>query len=149
MELTPEIIKQFIEKPFAFVERMGLRAVKLEPGDIQLTVPLKGNENHIGSMYAGALFTIGEIPAGALFLTTFDIEKYYPIVKEMTISFQRPATTDVSIEIKMSEQEIKRITDEVERHNKAEFLLQGEIKNKNGETVAISKGVYQLRAHGT
>lgn len=148
MELTHEIIKQFIERPFAFVERMGLRALKLEPGDIKLSVPLKGNENHIGSMYAGALFTIGEIPGGALFLTTFDVEKYYPIIKEMTICFRRPATTDVSIEIKMPKEEVKRITDEIEQHNKAEFLLQGEIKNKNGEIVAISKGVYQLRAHG-
>ncbi len=61
MELKPEEIKLFVEKPFAFVERSGIEAVELEPRHIKLKMPLKGNENHFGSMYAGALFTLAEI----------------------------------------------------------------------------------------
>jgi len=146
MELSTETVKSLIEKPFSFVERMGMRALILEPRRVKLSVPLKGNENHIGSMYAGALFTIAEIPGGALFLTTFDISRFYPVVKEMTIRFVKPAKTDVTIEMVMPVPEAERIETEAEKNGKAEFVLEGEVKDANGEIVTVSRGIYQLRA---
>ena len=145
MKLTPEMMKSFIEKPFDFVERMGLRVIELEPRSVKLSVPLKGNENHIGTMYAGALFTIAEIPGGALFLTTFDVSRFYPVIKEMTIRFIKPAKTDVTIEMVMSVSEAKRIVSEAEKNGKAEYVLEGEIKDTNEEVVAVSQGIYQVR----
>jgi len=133
MKLTTEMMKSFIEKPFDFVERMGLRVIELEPRSVKLSVPLQGNENHIGTMYAGALFTIAEIPGGALFLTTFDVSRFYPVIKEMTIRFIKPAKTDVTIGMVMSVSEAKRIVSE------------GEIKDTNEEGVAVSRGIYQVR----
>jgi len=145
MKLTPEMMKSFIEKPFDFVERMGLRVIELEPRNVKLSVPLQGNENHIGTMYAGALFTIAEIPGGALFLTTFDVSRFYPVIKEMTIRFIKPAKTDVTIGMVMSVSEAKRIVSEAEKNGKAEYVLEGEIKDTNEEVVAVSRGIYQVR----
>lgn len=139
-------MKSLIEKPFPFVERMGMKVLVLEPRKVKLFVPLKGNENHIGSMYAGALFTIAEIPGGALFLTTFDVSCFYPVVKEMTIKFVKPARTDVTIEMAISVSEAERIEAEAEKKGKAEFVLEGEVKDANGEIVTVSRGIYQLRA---
>ncbi len=146
MELTTETMKSLIEKPFSFVERMGMKVLVLEPRRVKLSVPLKGNESHIGSMYAGALFTIAEIPGGALFLSTFDISRYYPIVKEMTVKFVKSARTDVTIEMVMPVSEAERIEAEAEKNGKAEFVLEGEVKDTNGEIVTVSRGIYQLRA---
>jgi len=145
MELTAETMKSLIEKPFSFVERMGMKVLVLEPRRVKLCVPLRGNENHIGSMYAGALFTIAEIPGGALFLTTFNISRFYPVVKEMTIRFVKPAKTDVTIEMVMPVSEAERIETEAEKNGKADFVLEGEVKDSNGETVTVSRGIYQLR----
>ncbi len=145
MKLTTEMMKSFIEKPFDFVERMGLRVIELEPRSVKLSVPLQGNENHIGTMYAGALFTIAEIPGGALFLTTFDVSRFYPVIKEMTLRFIKPAKTDVTIGMVMSVPEAERIVLEAEKNGKAEYVLEGEIKDKNGEVVAVSRGIYQVR----
>ena len=145
MKLTTEMMKSFIEKPFDFVERMGLRVIELEPRSVKLSVPLQGNENHIGTMYAGALFTIAEIPGGALFLTTFDVSRFYPVIKEMTIRFIKPAKTDVTIGMVMSVSETKRIVSEAEKNGKAEYVLEGEIKDTNEEVVAVSRGIYQVR----
>ena len=33
MKLTPEVIKQFVEKPFAFVEQTGIQAIELKDTD--------------------------------------------------------------------------------------------------------------------
>jgi len=147
MDSNFEAMKPFIEKPFQFVERMGLTVIELKPRKVKLLVPLKGNENHIGTMYAGALFTIAEIPGGALYLTTFDVARFYPVVKEMTIRFKKPAKTDVTIEMEMTASEAERIVTEASKKEKSEYILDGEIKDLNDQIVAISKGKYQLRAH--
>ena len=149
MDLTPETLKQFIEKPFAFVERMGLKVLELKPGYVKLAVPIAGNENHIGGMYAGALFTLAEIPGGALYLTTFDVSNFYPIIKEMTIRFVAPAKTDVTIEMYLPKEEASRIEAEARENGKADYVLEGEVKDASDVVVAVSKGLYQLRAYGT
>lgn len=139
----------FVEKKIAFVERMGLAVVTLAPGYVKLSAPLKGNENHIGSMYAGALFTLAEVPGGALFISTFDVTKYYPVVKEMKIRFRRPALTDVTIELSLSKKEVRRIQADVDEKGKAEYELNGEIRARSKEVVALSYGLYQMRANGS
>ena len=125
---------------------MGLKVVGLRKGYVKLTVPLDDNENHIGTMYAGALFTLAEIPGGAICMSTFDMDKYYSVAKEMTISFRKPAKTETTIEIMLSENEARRIESEAEIKGKAEFTLEGDLKNASGEIVAHSRGVYQLRS---
>jgi acyl-coenzyme A thioesterase PaaI-like protein len=149
MDFKPETLKQFIEKPFAFVERMGLKALELKPGYVKLTAPIAGNENHIGGMYAGALFTLAEIPGGALYLTTFDVSNFYPIIKEMTIRFVAPAKTDVTIEMNLPKAEASHIEADARENGKADYVLEGEVKDASGVVVAVSKGLYQLRAYGT
>ena len=149
MNISPENIKQKVENPFPFIKRMGVKALELKPRYVKLQAPLQRNENHIGSMYAGALFTLAEMLCGALYMTTFDFSLYYPILKEMKIQFSRPAKTDVTAEIGLPEAESERIEAEAKEKGKSEFVLFGEIKDESGDTIAVSKGVYQLRAFGT
>ena len=147
MAFPAEIARQFTEDKIAFVKRMNLKAEVLEPGFVRLRVPLAGNENHIGSMYAGALFTLAEIPGGALFLTSFDASKFYPIVKEMNLRFRRPATGDIVVEARMSAEEIERLQGEAQANGKAEYVLELQLTDGSGEVVALSRGIYQLRKH--
>lgn len=148
MMLRPEDAKVFIEKPFAFVERIGVKALVMEPRRVKLGLPLEGNSNHIGSIYAGALFTVAELPGGALFLTTFDVERFYPVLKAMNIRFRRPAFTDVTVEVSLAEDDVQRIANEAECQGKAEFTLNAEVRDADDRVVAETEGVYQLRKTG-
>ena len=139
MAFPAEIARQFTEDKIAFVKRMNLKAEVLEPGFVRLRVPLAGNENHIGSMYAGALFTLAEIPGGALFLTSFDASKFYPIVKEMNLRFRRPATGDIVVEARLSAEEIERLQSEAQANGKAEYVLELQLTDGSGEVVALSR----------
>ena len=94
--LSPAQLKQGIEQGIAFVARSGLVLETLTPGHVAVRMPLKGNQNHIGTLYAGALFTAAEIPGGALFLAGFDPVGCYPVVKELNLKFLKPATTDTT-----------------------------------------------------
>ena len=145
MSSTSNPLIEYVENQIAFVKRMGLKVLKMEKGQVKLFGPLAGNENHIGSMYAGALFTVAEIIGGAICLSTFDMNRYFPIVKKMTITYLRPAQSDVSVEIALPPEEITRITDDVSASGKAEFILNSEVRDAAGKPVAACEGVYQLR----
>lgn len=147
MPFPAEVARQLTEEQIAFVKRSNLKALVLEPGFVRLQMPLAGNQNHIGSMYAGALFTLAEIPGGALFMTSFDVTRFYPIVKEMNLRFRRPAKGDIYVEARMDATQIEQLQNEAQIHGKADYLLELELSDANGEIVAISRGLYQLRKH--
>src|SRR5512145_642366 len=94
-----ETAKRALESGIRFVANSGLKVVELRRGYVKCLMPYAGNGNHIGTMYAGALFTLAEIPGGALFLSSFDVSKFYPIVKALDMQFVKPATGDVTVEI--------------------------------------------------
>ena len=145
MPLPVEIARQLTEEQIAFVHRSGLKAEVLEPGFVRLRMPLQGNQNHIGSMYAGARFPLAEIPGGALFLTSFDTQRFYPIVTEMNLRFRRPASADIQVEARLSAEEIQSLEERAHQQGKASYLLELQLTDGNGEVVAESRGHYQLR----
>lgn len=144
MDAHPAI--RLLETGIAFVERSGLKVEALERGRVVCRMPFEGNGNHIGTMYAGALFTCAEIPGGALFLSTFDTQKCFPIVKSLDLKFLKPATSDIRIEVTVSDDEVQRINSDLAAHGKAEFILEGDLIDMQGVVVAHSHGVYQLRS---
>ncbi|WNF46377.1 YiiD C-terminal domain-containing protein [Pseudomonas sp. SG20056] len=146
MTMPIELIRQLTEEQIAFVQRSGLKAEVLEAGHVRLRMPLAGNQNHIGSMYAGALFTLAEIPGGALFLTSFDAQRFYPIVKEMNLRFRRPASGDIWVEAHLTAEEIQQLQKQATELGKAEYVLQLQLTDESGEVVVESRGLYQLRA---
>lgn len=142
------MLKQLLEEKIDFVKRMGLKAEVLERGHVELLAPAAGNQNHIGSMYAGALFTLAEIPGGALFLTSFNTQRFYPVLKGMNVDFKRPALGDIRVSASLSDAEIQRIEQQAETEGKAPYTLTLELKDAQGAVVAISQGQYQLRQIG-
>ncbi|MDH4563266.1 YiiD C-terminal domain-containing protein [Pseudomonas sp. BN411] len=147
MSMPPELVRQLTEEHIAFVKRSGLQAEILEPGHVRLRMPLQGNQNHIGTLYAGAIFTLAEMPGGALFLTSFDARRFYPIVKEMNLRFRRPAKGDITVDARIDQAEITRIQNEAEASGKSEYWLELQLLDADGEVVAESRGLYQMRAH--
>lgn len=145
MALPTELARLFTEERIAFIKRMNLKTEVLEPGYVRLRAPLAGNENHIGTMYAGALFTLAEVPGGALFVTSFDHQRFYPIVKEVNLRFRRPATGDIHVEARLSASEIERIQIEAAANGKADYALELQLCDAAGEVVAESRALYQLR----
>jgi acyl-coenzyme A thioesterase PaaI-like protein len=141
-----ESAKKALESGIEFVANCGLKVVELRPGHVKCLMPYAGNGNHIGTMYAGALFTLAEIPGGALFLSSFDAGRFYPIVKALDMQFLKPAMGDVTIEVGLDDVQIASLAAEAAEKGKAEFVLEGELKMADGTVVATSRGVYQLRS---
>jgi thioesterase domain-containing protein len=135
----------FIESAIGIVKKMGLKVLSMKDGYVKLQMPFKENVNHVGTMYAGSLFTLGEFMGGAIFIASFDMNKYYPIVKEVQIRYRRPALTDITLELAMSEEQIRQITATLEEKGKADFPLELQLTDAGGEVVAIVQGIWQGR----
>ena len=143
--LRPALLKTLSTRVIPFVKRSGVKVEQLEPGRVVCRMPLRGNVNHIGCMYAGALFTLAEFPGGPLMLATYGISRFVPIVIALDMEFVRVAKTDVSIELSLPQDDIDRIEQETLSQGKAEFVLRGELRDTQGEVVARSRAVYQMR----
>jgi thioesterase domain-containing protein len=129
-------------RDYPFIERAGLELLHLERGRAVLRMPFEPNINHVGMIYAGALFTVAEVPGGVLFGSAFDISRFYPVVGDLQIRFVRPARTAVTVDARMTEEEIDRITAELESAGKAKYVLEQEVVDAEGVVVATTRGTY-------
>jgi len=141
-------MRQSLEKMIPFVGRSEIQVDELEVGYVKMRMPIDPNTNHVGTMYAGALFTLAEMPGGAIFVTTFNAKKFYPIVKSMDIHYLKPATTDITVEVRLSEEEAAKIAAKAEAEGKADYDWECELKDANGVVVATTTNRYQMRSHG-
>lgn len=149
MSMSNEQLRTMAAKSIPFVANTGIEVEVLEKGYTKMRLPLAPNKNHVATMYAGALFTLAELPGGAIFMSSFDSSRYYPIVREMSIRFRRPAMTDVWVEVRVTEEFVSKVQAEADQNGKADYEWECELKDANGTVVAVTKNVYQLRRIGT
>ena len=129
-----------------FCERTGVRVLEAERGHVKLVMPLEPNVNHVGIMYAGAMFTLAELPGGTMTAVSFENGKYFPIVKDLRMTFVAPATTDVSVTIELDERQLEAIQRDLEERGKADYGWNAELLDSSGRVVARSENAYQLRS---
>ncbi|HLR99067.1 MAG TPA: YiiD C-terminal domain-containing protein [Mycolicibacillus parakoreensis] len=137
-----------MEQTIPIAHTMGVKVVAARPGFAAATVPAAGNGNHFGVVYAGVEFTVAEILGGILALASFDSVKYFPLVKNIDIAFVGMAKSDLRAEARLDEDTIARVAAEAAEHGKADFAVDAVVTDADGQTVATTRGLYQLRAHG-
>jgi thioesterase domain-containing protein len=135
----------YLEKAIKIIEKMGMRILDFQKQSVKIMLPKEPNVNHIGTVYAGSLFSLADFAGGVLFYSAFDLRKYYPLLKEVTITFKRPATTDITVEASMTPEQaegIKKIADET---GKADWALDLELKDEQENICCIVHCTFQMR----
>lgn len=143
-----DMINGAMESTIPMAHKIGLRVVEARPGHAAVTVPVEGNGNHFGVVYAGAQFVAAEILGGIIGLTTFDRAKYFPLVKSVDIKFVSMARSEIRAEATLDDETIADVEAEAAQRGKADFILEAVVNDADGQTVATTRGLYQLRAHG-
>ena len=124
---------------------MGVRYVEIKEGYAVAEVPVAGNANHVGTVYAGVLFTVAEVLGGGVARATFDMDGFYPVVKSARIDFVRPATSRVRASACLDAASIPGLRREAAERGKAEFELSAELVDDSGALVGRMTGTYQVR----
>lgn len=144
MEITPEQATEFVHQTVPAIGKLGVRVVGFGPGWVDLVVPIEGNANHFGTMYAGAMFGLAELPGGLLPLAVLGGD-YTPIVTGVDIRFIAAARTDVRLTARLDPEDLKALAKRADAEGKAEFVLELTGQDADGRTVVQSTATYQLR----
>lgn len=142
-----EMMNAGMASTIPIADQMGVRVAEARRGFAAATVPAEGNGNHFGVIYAGVQFTVAEMLGGVIALSTFDSAKYFPLVKNLDISFVAMATTPLRAEASLDEETIARVEEEAAARGKADYQLEAVVTDAAGTVVATTRGLYQLRAH--
>ncbi len=144
----PESKKEVVaalENIIKIVGKMGVKIEQFDPGAVKVRLPKEPNVNHIGMVYAGSLFSLADYTGGVLFSSCFDLKQYYPILKEASIAYKRPAMSDMTIEAAFSQGEIEELKRTADSVGKADFVKEFELKDENGTVCCIARGSFQMR----
>ena len=90
MSALLKVITKFVGQSIPFSTRNGFKLIDFKPGYIKAFIPLNPNKNHFNAMYAGALFTVSELPGGIISIFSFD-DRFFPILKDFKIEFLKVA----------------------------------------------------------
>jgi thioesterase domain-containing protein len=139
----------FLKQVIPVASGMGAEFTAIRPGYVQATVPLAGNANHFGAMYAGVIFTVAEVLGGAIHFATFDATTHYPLVRGVEIEFLAPGKSRLTATAQLSEDEVARMRAEAATGAKVPFVLTAQVVGEDGTLVARTRGDYQLRPFGS
>lgn len=141
--MTPQEATALVHAAVPALARFGLTVTALDDEGVRLRMPLAGNTNHLGTMYAGALFAIAELPGGLLPMGSL-AGRAVPVIKEMTIRFLRPARGPVELSASMPRQRWQDLLEQVQSAGRAPFDLELTVTDENGTPVAASRASYLL-----
>jgi acyl-coenzyme A thioesterase PaaI-like protein len=131
-----------------FVERTGLTRLDEGRGHAKLLMPLNGNENHVGVMYMGAYTVLAEAVAAIPGISILDTNRYFPILKDIAVSFHKSAASDVTAEFRLEEDTLQSLLADLERKGSATYLAEFPMHDTGGVLVASGRVTVKLLSHG-
>ncbi len=136
--MTPyDMIKTHLDAAVPFARHVGVQL--LEIGDGIASAELDQREevsNHIGSMHAGAMFTLGEAASGAALAGAFgpDILKMRPVAATANIAYKKIAKGKLTAHAKASRPGAELMA-AIEEDGKVAFDIHVDVKDGEGDTV--------------
>ena len=143
--------KEFFEKykqdfpngPIQYVNMAGIVPEVIEERHIRLRLVVDPiHMNHVGTVYAGSMFTFGEVAGGHIFNCTYGRGTYVPIIKGSEIKYLKPTKHDLIIDIALTEEEAEEKIALAKERGRGDYFLDIEIKDTEGVLVAVMKSNY-------
>jgi uncharacterized protein (TIGR00369 family) len=132
-----EMIRSGIEG-MPYNAMLGLRIIEMDGGravGALATRPEVGN--HVGTMHAGAQFSLIEATSGAAVSSAFLdlLGRAVPLAQGAQLTYKRPVRGDAHAEATVAPEEIERVRGELEAEGRSRFDVQVTVTDSNG-TVA-------------
>lgn len=126
-----------------------LGAEMLEWTDRRCAISLRRRRkvrNHVGSIHAGALFTLGETCAGLVIVRNFPFQRFRPLMSEVRITYSKQARGDVTGTAEMPAEEVDRMLAVIGQGEIPFTELVTHITNRDGEIVAEVTTLWQVKS---
>ena len=102
-------------------------------------------KNHVGSIHAGALFTLGETCAGIIIIRNFSFKKFRPLMSDVEVKYSKQARGKVQGIAVLSLEALKKAQKEI-REKKIPFIpMKTIITDEPGNVIAEVKTIWQVK----
>jgi acyl-coenzyme A thioesterase PaaI-like protein len=105
----------------------------------------RGVKNHVGSIHAGALFTLGETCAGLLIIKNFSFKNHRPLMSEVEVKYDKQARGRVYGVCEISEKLLDEAKVTLGQKEVPFIPMKTLIYNEKDELVATVKTKWQVK----
>lgn len=132
----------FGNSPIQYVNMAGIVPEVLEERHVRLLLPIDPlHKNHVGTAYAGSMFTMAEISGANLFMCSYG-DAYVPVLKSVEVAYTKPATKDLVVDIALTEEEAESKIALAKERGRGDYFLDVPICDIDGNQVALAKFNY-------
>jgi acyl-coenzyme A thioesterase PaaI-like protein len=118
------------------VELIG---IKREENTLPALKLSENNQNHIGTMHAGAQFILAEMASGVYLSKLFPElkDKIIPLLRESKIKYKKTALGTITTHPYLSYEEKEQFKNQFLKKSRATIEVEVTLKNENNEIVSI------------
>lgn len=139
-------VQQIVRTTVPMLADIGIEVLDAGLRHVRTRLPWQQrNGNHIGTVYAGALFAFLEATGGALVLVSFDVTRWIPVIVEATIRYARPVTSSVVCDVTLSADETSAVHDALASDPKHRWTLTATAVDEDGRTACEADLGYRFR----
>jgi acyl-coenzyme A thioesterase PaaI-like protein len=143
-----DALREGLQQAIPFNKHLGLEVVEITEGRGVVSLPDEDKlHNHVGSQHAGGLFAAGEAASGAAFISVFaeHMGGVVALAKSAEIEYQKLAKGEITATGKL-DMDAKELIDMIDgEEGKAEFPVEVEMKDGNGQVVASMTVQWHVR----
>lgn len=130
-----------------FNRHLALEYASVEPGKAEVRLAdREEHRNHIGTLHAGALFTVAEAASGAAFVAAFaaQLADVVPVVESAEIRYSAPARGTVTATATLAAA-YEDLLEELAREGKTRPPVEVRLVDGSGREVAVMKVRWNVR----
>ena len=151
MQLSPllgrKMVGAFLRLASPFNAPLRASVDAWEPTTCRIRVPNRRPlHNHLGGIHACALATAGETAAGLMLLRSFPLSRYRLILKDLSISFERQARSDLVAAATQTHADWARVQAGLDGGEAQLVPLETRISEPSGERLAVVRTTWQVKA---
>ncbi|WP_101721435.1 PaaI family thioesterase [Eggerthella timonensis] len=148
-EVDPQVRFEYTHGPCLYSNLAGIEPEVIEDRHIRLRMPLSFiHVNHVGVAYAGSLFVLAEVSAGALFTQVFGTGKFVPIIQSASIKYVAPGKSAMIVDVEVPEEEAAAKVKMIEERGRGRVPFNLTITDEDGTVLSEAEFVtYALPAN--
>ena len=130
-----------------FNRHLGLEYAAVEPGSAEVRLlDREEHHNHVGTLHAGALFTVAEAASGAAFVSAFAtrLGEVVPVVESAEIRFSAPARGTIAAHARMTKP-ADALLAELDRDGRTRPPVEVRLLDDSGREVAAMTVVWNVK----
>lgn len=145
-KLSFKITNKILQKLIPFNTSHRLRVSKKNINEVCSILPfIKRNKNHLGSIHACGISTVGEFSAGILMILNFPIESYRPILKKLNLDYHKQAYSELKSVSSITKIECDKFKQLLESEGCIDIPIVSAIHDKNGQHIATAYSLWQIK----